>query len=175
MNRKAQIHMTETIAVLFIFFILLFFGLIFYYKYVDASLAEKMEENLARRAREMTNAFFSLPEIQCTSGLQISLKEYCLDVLKLEAFREVLEEDREEEDYYFNVFSFAKITIQEVYPDASRSWILYDKPKKNFAKPEKDSAPKKVIPVSTALVRELDTTRSGPMVGFGYVIIEVYS
>ncbi|MBS3169302.1 hypothetical protein J4210_02355 [Candidatus Woesearchaeota archaeon] len=165
-TKQGQIHITETIAVLFIFFVLLFFGLVFYYKYADVSAKEQLAENLERRAVDSTTRFIFLPEVQCTQG-ELPPFSYCLDLLKLNAFKDMLLGDALDE-YYFHLFSFAKITIQEVYPDPTRSWVVYNKPKIDYSS-------KKITYFSTALE---DTSVFGgtePSIYFGYVAMEVYS
>ncbi len=187
MSSRAQIQMTETIAVIFIFFILLFFGMIFYYKYVDVSIEAQREENLERRAIDITNKVLFLPEIQCTARW-LSAKNYCLDLLKLQAFQKVLSQDEEtknnkapenneaqnNEDYYFNIFSFARITVQEIYPDATKSWVVYDKPKK-YDPPRKDLPPGKKMYTSTALQDDEVQQDGESAVNFGMLTVEVYS
>ncbi|MBI4152424.1 hypothetical protein HY495_01825 [Candidatus Woesearchaeota archaeon] len=165
-TKQGQIHITETIAVLFIFFVLLFFGLVFYYKYVDVSAKEQLAENLERRAVDSTTRFIFLPEVQCTQR-ELPPFPYCLDLLKLSAFKDVLSGDALDE-YYFHLFSFAKITVQEVYPDPARSWVVYDKPKIDYSN-------KKVTYFSAALEDASVSGGAEPVVHFGYVVMEVYS
>lgn len=167
-DRNGQIQMTETIAVLFIFFILVFFGLIFYYKYVDSSVKAGMAEHLEKRAADTTNRIIFLPEIQC-SGRSSGGNVYCIDLQKLEAFQTVVLEKNVDglDDFYFGLFSFARITVQEIYPDSTKSWIIYDKPKKEFTS-------KKVTYYSTALEDNV-VAAGNPIHYFGYVTVEVYS
>lgn len=150
--------MTETIAVMFIFFVLLFFGMIFYYRYVDASIEGKMDENAQRRAIEIATRFIFLPEVQCSGS-----KTYCIDLLKLEAFQKVIADDQHVDDYYYNLFAFAKITVQEVYPNTQQSWVVYDKPKQKFTSQK-----------STYFSVALHDPRTQEY-RFGYVKMEVYS
>ena len=162
--KRGQIQMTETIAVLFIFFILIFFGLIFYYKYVDSSIKANQDQNLEKRAVDTTTRVIFLPEIQCGGGSG-GTNVYCIDLLKMEAFQKVLPDAID--DYYFNLFSFAKITVKEVYPNSSKSWVVYDKPKKDFTS-------KKATYFSAAL-QDTSIIAGSPVTSFGYVTVEVYS
>jgi len=68
LKRKGQARMTETIAVLFIFFVLVLFGIVFYFKFQQISFKEKQEEQLASKAMEITLTTLFLPELQCSRG-----------------------------------------------------------------------------------------------------------
>ena len=63
-NKKAQLHMTETIAVIFIFFILVVFGMIFYAQYQKVAFKEKQEEILSTRAVQTTLRALYLSELE---------------------------------------------------------------------------------------------------------------
>lgn len=162
--KRAQIQMTETIAVLFIFFILVFFGLVFYYKYVDSSVKENQEQALEKRAIDTTTRVIFLPEVQCSSGSSGG-NVYCLDVLKLEAFGKL--PTKVIDDYYFSLFSFATITVKEVYPNPSHLWVLYSKPKNDYTS-------RKVTYFGAAL-ENMGIIAGNPVTAFGYVTVEVYS
>ena len=162
--------MTETIAVLFIFFVLLIFGLIFYYKYVGFSLKEEQQLGVERRAAEVVTKTIFLPEIQCTVG-NLQQNAYCLDVMKMNVLPEVMSEHLE--DYYFTIFSFATVTVEEMYPlsedGKGRVWKIYDNPKIDFTYKKQSSF---------YVVLRDDAVR-GPFLGvqhsFGRVVVEVYS
>ncbi|MCF7861068.1 hypothetical protein K9M79_02395 [Candidatus Woesearchaeota archaeon] len=118
-QRKAQIGMFETIATLLVFFILLVFGLIFYSHYAEqnAEDARSVQEDLASIA--LVQKVSHLPELKCTKG-DISI-ENCLDLLKLQAFEDVVDERF---SYYFNIFSYSYIEAREIYPN-NRTFVLY--------------------------------------------------
>ncbi len=118
---KAQIHMLETIAVLVIFFILLALGFVFYSKMSKSSVDVKEEESMQLNAIEIAQRASFLPELQCSENNVV--KDNCLDRLKLEAAKKVMNEN---EIYYFDKFSFSKISVSEIYPDEN-SWVLYDR------------------------------------------------
>jgi len=130
-NRKlrkvAQIRMTETIAVMFIFFVLILFGIIFYSKYSEVAYQEKQEELLGKKAVEITSKTIFLPELICSRG-SAEPELYCLDMLKLRQVPKTFKDNFG--DYYFDLFPYTIITVEEIYPGNS-SWILYDKPKMN--------------------------------------------
>jgi len=79
---KGQSHMTETIAILFIFFVLVFFGILFYYKYSQVSLKQEKEELLGKRAIETTLKALFLPELICSNG-EAEPEDNCVDMLKV--------------------------------------------------------------------------------------------
>ena len=116
--------MTETIAVLFIFFVLLLFGIIFYYKYQQVAVKEKQEELLAARAMDTTLKTLFLPELTCTRR-EAEPEDNCIDMLKMRqanaTFRKYIN------DYYFGIFSYARIRVVDLTD--KQEWILYDKEK----------------------------------------------
>src|SRR3989338_5778396 len=91
-TRNGQVRMTETIAVLFIFFVLLLFGMIFYYRYQSTAIQEKKEELLAERAMGTTLRVLFLPELMCTQFTAEPI-DNCIDGLKLQQLK--LNEDGE--------------------------------------------------------------------------------
>lgn len=131
MNRRSQIQLTETIAILFIFFILLMVGLVFYYQYQKSALKEKGKELATARTIDTTLQVLFLPELLCTKG-DAELEDNCLDVMKLRHANETMQEHREE--YYFSLFSFSNITVHALYPK-EEVYYLYAKkrePTKNY-------------------------------------------
>ncbi|HLD40232.1 MAG TPA: hypothetical protein VJB13_03755 [Candidatus Nanoarchaeia archaeon] len=162
-NRKGQLQMTETIAILFIFFVLLLFGVIFYFRYQKIALQEKQEELLGTRAMESTLKTLFMSELICSRG-EAEPEDNCFDVLKLNATQETMQKYLDE--YYFEIFSYATITVQETYPE-NKTWILYDKQKPDFTRKE-----------PTFFVVTLKDELAGdnqPEYGFGYVAVTVYS
>lgn len=136
-NLKAQIRMSETIAVMFIFFVLILFGIIFYYKYSQVAFKEEQEEQLGERAVKITLKAIFLPELVCSRG-EAQLEDNCFDMLKLIQVREVFEQHFGE--YYSDLFPYAKISVKKIYPpptlDEIGEWILYEKIKPDWTKKE---------------------------------------
>ncbi len=121
MVKKAQVRMTETIAVLFIFFVLVLFGLIFYANIQKSSLEERTSELAVKHARDVAlNALF-LPELSCSKGENIPIKD-CIDLYKLEFAHQKMQAEK---DYYYDVLGFAKIYVNEIYP-GENEFVLYD-------------------------------------------------
>lgn len=164
-SKKAQIHMTETVAVLFIFFVLILFGIIFYYQYQRVAIKEKNDELIAARAMDTTLKVLFLPELACSQG-EAETEDNCADLMKVRHINAVFEQHTE--DYFFNIFSYARISIQQVYPlNEEQEYVLYDKPKPGFTHKE-----------PTFFVVSLrDESKSGTktVYGLGYLVVEVYS
>jgi hypothetical protein len=171
MNRKAQIRMTETIAVLFIFFVLILFGIIFYYNYQKISLVEKQQELVASRAMDTTLKVLFLPELTCTKG-DSEPEDNCFDMMKLrhvnETFKEYLTK------YYFHIFSFSKISVHQVYPYVEEPIVLYDK--ETPRKEDGSQGWKNMEPTFFVVALKDDMQGSSlSEYGLGYVVVEVYS
>ncbi len=163
MNRKGQIKISETIAVLFIFFVLILFGIIFYYKYQQAALFEKEEELLGAKAIETTLKTLFLPELICSKGLA-EPEDNCFDVLKLDLVNKTFK--KYSDNYYFDLFSYAKISVKEVYP-GDTSWLLYDKPPLKITRKEPTFF---VVSLRNDL-----TDENKPQYRLGYVEVVAYS
>lgn len=124
---KAQIHMMETISVLAVFFILVILGFIFYSNVLRSNFELEKEENIQLDSIKIVQKVSSLPELQCSQDSVV--KDNCIDVLNLEALAEVIDQN---EIHYFDMFSFSKITVTEVYP-GDNEWLLYDKSLEDYS------------------------------------------
>lgn len=125
-GRKSQIHIGESIAVLFIFFILIFLGLIFYVRIYKANISLEKDEFMQLEAIKVANKVSSLPELQCSN--QNIVKDNCIDIEKLNALDNIINNN---EIFYFDILKFSSVSIKEIYPDV-REWTLYDRSLKNF-------------------------------------------
>tara|TARA_Y100000310_G_C20411001_1_gene681978 strand:+ start:69 stop:575 length:507 start_codon:yes stop_codon:yes gene_type:complete len=164
-NRKGQARMTETIAILFIFFVLILFGIIFYYKYSQSAAAEYELELLSKKSIEVTTKMLFLPELQCSKG-ESEAEGFCFDLMKLRTLSKTIKGHLE--DYYFDIFSYSTITINETFPNPENSWVVYDFPKPGF----KD----KELTRFVISLRDESFGKSGePAYSFGFVTVEVYS
>ncbi len=112
--------MGESVAILFIFFILVVFGFVFYMNVMKSSTKVEMEENIQLKAIGIAQKASFLPELQCSEeNVRV---EDCIDVLKLEAASSLLENNN---IYYYDVFEFSKIWVEEIFP-GTQEWPLYD-------------------------------------------------
>jgi hypothetical protein len=153
-----QIQMTETIAVLFIFIILVAFGLVFYFKYQQGDIAEKEEQLFDQKVIDASLRFFSLPEVSCTEGGS-EAESFCLDYFKLKGAPAIFTDD-----YYYQLFSYSKISLVTLYPEQSEL-VLYERSLEDSDK----------IPLRQMVVIKKDGTVKGqPAYHLGYVLIEVY-
>ena len=122
--------MMETMAVLFVFFVLAGIGLMFYIKVMKGNVEAEVETIRQLQAIEIAQRTVFLPELQCSEGEEI-VKSGCIDVEMLKAFRDLNMADANQV-YYHNRLGFSEITIKQIYPAADQ-WILYDKPLDEFS------------------------------------------
>lgn len=113
----------ETIAILFIFFILVAVGMIFYSKIHVSKIAEKIEEFQELSKIQIAQIASSLPELQCSRFNDI--EPNCIDLIKLETAPEIMLSNS---DDYFDIFAFSKITVRQIFPKYSNnSSIIYER------------------------------------------------
>ena len=167
MKKKAQIHLTETIAVIFIFFVLVLFGLIFFFKFQTGQIEEKKTELVNTRVIDTATKTLFLPEFSCSkSGGETTVN--CLDMMKVDRMIGDTGLFKQNELKYFELFSFANITVKQIYPPLplEQSFkYLYGKKPPQFRK-------KKPSFFSVSLK---DERLGKDFHGFGYLLIEVYS
>ena len=162
-RKKGQMKMTETIAVIFIFFILVMFGLLFFYRYQKISVQEQQEEMLGMRAMDTTLKTLFMPELVCTKG-DAEAEENCLDMLKVRYAGNVFSKNKLT---YFDVFSYSTIELHEIYPNSSNEWVIYNRPRKNFKGKEKTFF---IVALKDESVIEDKTAY-----GYGYLEVTAYS
>ena len=138
-ERKSQIKLGETIAIMFVFFILLIVGAVFYMNLQRTTVARDISEAYELRAVELAQIISFLPEAQCTTFNDV--KASCFDIYKLISLGKVTATPKGL-DVYSVEFGTTKIDLLVIYPFES-NWTLYNNPKKDF----KD-APVTHIPIS---------------------------
>jgi len=163
-DRRAQVHLTETIAILFIFFILVGLGISFYGKYKSISFVEQQEELLQARAIRATLKAIFLPELLCSRG-SAEPEENCMDVVKAREFSPQLQDKFD--DYYFEMFSYANITLQQIYPSPEKIPLYVHVPE--------TYEQRETTFFVMALRDETRGERGVPSYGFGYLQVEVFS
>ncbi len=170
LDKKGQIHISETIAVLFIFFILVVFGLVFYFKYAEYSLKEEQDQLATARAIRLTSKTLFLPELACTKG-EAEAEDDCIDMMKLRNVQEVL--DLHLSDYYYSIFGYANVSVVREYPLPKERWTVYDLPRSFDS-----NQPSLLTPRSSTFftVTLRDESLGGEKIpyGFGYIQVEVY-
>lgn len=123
---KAQIHMMETISVLFIFFILVFVGMIFYTNIMKSKIREDIDTRQDLKRIQISQIVSSLPELQCSQDNIVTSN--CIDLLKLDSASQIISENFED---YFNFFAYSNITVKRIFPDTTgtKEWQLYSNTK----------------------------------------------
>ena len=137
-KNKAQVKMGETIAILFVFFILLIVGAIFYMNLQRTTVSRDIQESYEIRAVELAQTISFLPEAQCTSSNVVAAS--CFDYYKLVGLSKVTT-TAEGLSFYSREFGTTTIKLVQVYPPG-QTVVLYDNPK-----PEFTSAPISHIPI----------------------------
>jgi hypothetical protein len=168
MKRQGQMQLSETIAILFIFFVLILFGIIFYYKYSQVALKQENEELLQKRAVATTLKALFLPELICSDG-DTEPEDNCVDMLKARHARQTFEAH---ESIYFQLFSFSRISVHQIYPPVlpeNSELLIWDKPKDEFTKLES------TFFVVALRDETLAQDRNPENFAFGYLQVGVYS
>lgn len=118
-SKKGQLQIQETILAVFIFIVLIMFGLIFFYKVQSASIKEDFNKFQRERLEMDFITLGDLPELSCSKA---GIKESCIDSAKLIVFSELASKG-EQKQYYFERFGYKNITIYQVYPKRSSNNI----------------------------------------------------
>lgn len=129
MNQKSQIQIGETIAVLFVFFILIVIGFMFYGKVILGSIQAQKDESTQLRSVSIAQKAMFLPEIQCSEDIVEEITG-CIDILKISAAQDVIGKNSR---YYYDLFEFSNITMRQIYP-TDNYWIIYSRSTSNFTK-----------------------------------------
>ena len=141
---------------LFVFFVLILIGLIFYVKIIKGNIESDKEEASQLRAIGIAQRVMFLPELQCSEDNII--KDNCIDVWKLES-ADILMDNKEVD--YFDLLEFSDVKVVQIYPEPD-NWTLYTRKLEN--------ANKFVTNVPISLY--IPTTRK---YAFGVLTIETYS
>lgn len=124
---KAQIQIGETIAVLFVFFILIAIGLIFYANVIKGNILSEKEESLQLKSIGIAQVVMFMPELQCSEDVVTEIQN-CIDILKLES---AVIKDSNNVLYYFDLLGFSNINVSEIYPNEAK-WNIYSRKIGNF-------------------------------------------
>ena len=133
MFTKGQLRIQETILAVFIFVIVIIAGLIFFFRFSEASI---LSDNLNFKNEMFNNLILTFPNKAVISCENEVSDQGCLDSFKLIAFKNAIKRDQ---TYYDNKLGFKTITVQQVYPKNSNiecninnvgncnKWVIYDK------------------------------------------------
>ena len=111
---RAQIKMFETIAVLIVFFFLLFTGSIFYFAAQKSSLQKERVKASEEYALQIVLKALYMPELDCS--FLVTQKDNCIDKIKLTKLAELMTSDETAQTDYYSEFGYATITVSEAYP-----------------------------------------------------------
>ena len=127
MDKKSQIQIGETIAVLFVFFILIVLGFIFYGRVLLSNLQTQKEEFTQLHSVGVAQKAMFLPELQCSEDIVEEITG-CADILKINASQDIISQNSR---YYYDMFEYSNITIKQIYPEENE-WIIYSRKIENF-------------------------------------------
>ena len=126
LNRKGQIQVFETMAVLVIFFILIFIGFIFYGRMVRTDIGKESYQLSQLKSISTAQKVMFFPELQCSDDSLV--KENCIDRLKLDSAAKVM---RDNELYYYDMLEFSEINISTIYQNEQK-WTIYSRKPETF-------------------------------------------
>ena len=124
--KRAQIQIGETIAVLFVFFILIIIGFMFYVKIIKSNIELETEELSQLRSVGISQKIMFLPEVQCSEDNIII--DNCIDILKLDSAQSIMKKN---EIYYYDLLEFSDVSISQIYPNEAK-WNLYSRKIEDF-------------------------------------------
>jgi hypothetical protein len=128
-NKKSQIKMAETIAILFIFFVLLMFGFIFYARVQRGEYLQRIQEITVLKGIQIAEKVSFFPEIRCSFDNVPT--EDCIDLYKLTSASGNINKNKL---FYYGIFEYSRVIIDQIYPnETQKTWTLYDNPKPNYA------------------------------------------
>ena len=114
LNRKSQLKIGETIAILIVFFMLLVLGIFFYIGVQQATSQKTFERESDISAIEVVQRASTLPELQCSSGNDI--EDNCIDIYKLAFLNQSISNDPSSQEHYAGLFGLSKIEVKILSP-----------------------------------------------------------
>ncbi|MCX6706544.1 MAG: hypothetical protein NT001_00155 [Candidatus Woesearchaeota archaeon] len=171
-SKRSQINMMETIMVLFIFFIIVVIGFMFYSKIQESSINELQRTRFEQDAVATAENMLYMPELQCSE--KSVLIDVCFDVYKLDAFSSLVDQAQDKEAFLFyqRDFGSSVVNITEIFPASTdpavglRKWTIYNNPPENR---DKKSSVIMEIPVSLK-----DPIKRYAQYSIGILSIEVF-
>jgi len=121
MDKKSQMKMFETIAVLVVFFFILAIGLVFYFNIQKKSIGTTQEEFSELRDVQIAQLISNMPELECPTTLET---ENCVDEYKLKI-------GQLDKGYYYDFFGYSTLIVN-VYDIETKTWgdyTIYNNPK----------------------------------------------
>jgi hypothetical protein len=122
-TKKAQLQTMETIAVLFVFFLLLGLGMIFYVVYANSQADQNLRDTKRILSSELALTAANLPELQSSKQGIVGINS--LDVYKIEALSNIINESEDSFLVYSTKFGNAEIIVRQIWPGPQRNWTIY--------------------------------------------------
>jgi hypothetical protein len=126
-NKKGQVQLGETTAVIIIVIILLVIGIVFWSRVSSSNVNDINIQSQELSVIEIANTVPELTELKCyESGVN---KVKCLDWYKVLAMNESINDNSDKSVFLFynNYFKNSKITIFRIYPEVRDNNItIYD-------------------------------------------------
>ena len=124
---KGVAQLFETIAVLLVFFVIVGFGIGFYFYISKESATQEHQRTLELNAITTAQKVSTLPELDC---IQVGVHlEKCFDTLKMDAFSRLLSNPatRARESYY-ETLGYTKLEVTKIFPTGGPPVVIYDNP-----------------------------------------------
>ena len=122
-RKRAQVQMAESITAIVIVTLLIVFGVIFYSKMQEGSIAESKKSAQALSAVQLAQRLASLPELSCTTAAAQDAS--CIDLYKARVYTQAMNlstpSGERMRSYYFELFGNARIELDKVYPEGTAS------------------------------------------------------
>jgi len=157
-TKKGAIKMFETIAVLFIFLVLLALAMVFYQTIQKSSFEDELARRAEMKSLDISEKALLLPEIDC--GLT---ERNCFDMLKVTSFSTVINKNDDARAEFFNVFENSEITVRQIWPPADWSIVMYNRTPETFRSLTQYASP-------IVLYHPLTNTKT-----FGYLEVKTYA
>ncbi len=125
--KRSQIQIGETVAVLFVFFVLIVIAFLFYARVMKSNANAEVDEYSQLASISISQRVMFLPEIQCNQD-NVEEISNCVDRLKLEAAQDTMKKNPL---YYYDFFQFSEINVSQVYPKGP-TYTLYSKKMEKF-------------------------------------------
>lgn len=121
---RGALDTMETIAVLFVFFILLAMGLIFYASYQKSQAEIRMKEMNKLSAQHLAQMMTNLPELRSSRKGIRGVNTF--DIFKIQALQKIIvSKDDLSLLTYKEKFGNSIIRVHEIYP-SNRTWDIYN-------------------------------------------------
>ncbi|MBD3209341.1 hypothetical protein GF367_02895 [Candidatus Woesearchaeota archaeon] len=121
--RRGQLQIGESMIVIILILIIGVFALVFFANMTKAKYQVRLGQYEDLNAVETAHIVNSLYELRCA---KTGATEVCVDKHKALAFAQLQQDEPElVNDYYFDLFRYSRIELQEIYPEG-HNYTLYE-------------------------------------------------